>query len=85
MAAGKVVLVSDQVGCAADLVKDKLNGAIFKSGNEQDLTDKLVSLCADKHLLKSYGRSAAELIKNWSFEKQVALMATELEKNATSE
>lgn len=84
MAAGKAVLVSDQVGCAADLVQDEYNGAIFKSGNEKDLTDKLVSLCKDKLLLKKYGKCSAEIINKWSFEKQVALMATELEKNATS-
>lgn len=84
MAAGKAILASNQVGCASDLVKDKCNGTIFKSGNEQDFKEKLVSLCENKLLLKDYGKCSVEIINNWSFEKQVALMATELQKNAAS-
>ena len=70
MAAGKAVLVSDKVGCAVDLVT-KDTGAIFKSGDLTDLSQKLIALTKDKVILKNNGQSALKAIQNWSFEQQV--------------
>lgn len=74
MACGKAVLVSDKVGCAADLVFDGENGAVFQSGNEADLMAKLQNLCQHKSLLNQLGTSSAEIIKNWNFKVTVAAM-----------
>ncbi|MVN20617.1 glycosyltransferase family 4 protein [Mucilaginibacter arboris] len=74
MACGKAVLVSDKVGCAADLVLEEENGAIFQSGNADDLTQKLQFLCQDKALLKQYGQASAQIIKNWNFINAVKAM-----------
>ena len=71
MACGKAILVSDKVGCAADLVQPGKNGMIFKSDNEADLLNCLDKLTASKDLLLSYGRESANIIKPWCFENIV--------------
>jgi glycosyltransferase involved in cell wall biosynthesis len=74
MACNKAILVSDKVGCAADLVLEGKNGAIFQSANEADLVRKLQRLTQNKSLLKEYGNASAQMIKSWSFENTVAVM-----------
>ncbi len=70
MAASKAVLVADKVGCAIDLV-NKDTGAIFKSGDLTELSQKLIALTKDKVMLKNNGQNAFNLIQHWSFEQQV--------------
>lgn len=67
MACGKAVLVSDKCGCAIDLVKDKKNGAIFKSDNLGDLIIHLKQLTQAKNNLMAYGNNSSIMIKPWSF------------------
>ncbi|MGI4805116.1 MAG: glycosyltransferase family 4 protein [Janthinobacterium lividum] len=67
MACWKAVLVSDQVGCAADLVFEEKNGAIFQSRNEQDLVQKLQKLTQHKTLLAQFGASSFNIIQSWNF------------------
>ncbi len=67
MACRKAILVSDQVGCAVDLVLEGKNGAIFQSENVADLVEKLRILCQHKSLLENYGRVSSAIIKNWNF------------------
>ncbi|QIL40659.1 glycosyltransferase family 4 protein [Pedobacter sp. HDW13] len=71
MAAGKAVLVSDKVGCAADLVKPMINGATFESGDLSDLKQKLRILIENKSKLAQMGLASHQTIQEWSFEKQV--------------
>ncbi|RYF13057.1 MAG: glycosyltransferase, partial [Flavobacteriales bacterium] len=70
MAAGKPVLVSEKVGCSIDLVTNE-NGLIFKSDDLDDLKEKLIALTKNKKQLQQMGKSAQELIQNWSFETQM--------------
>jgi glycosyltransferase involved in cell wall biosynthesis len=70
MACGKAVLVSDKVGCAEDLVKDSLNGFIFKSDDLNDLLLKLKLLIETQDLNKMGFRSL-EIIKKWTIKKQI--------------
>jgi len=79
MAAGKAVLVSDKVGCAADLVKPGFNGAVFKSGDLADLKQKLKALTENKAILAQMGLSSQEIISDWTFEKQVTLIVDTIE------
>ncbi len=44
MAAGRVVVASDVVGAAHELVEDGVNGRIFESGNLQSLVDALLDV-----------------------------------------
>lgn len=74
MAAGKAVLVSNKVGCAADLVKAGVNGAVFRSGDLADLKQKLNALTENKDKLAQMGLASQQIIKDWSFEKQVKVI-----------
>ena len=74
MAAGKPILVSDKVGCAFDLVTNH-TGAIFKSGDLADLSQKLIALTKDKVILKNNGQNAFNAIQSWSFEQQVNVIS----------
>lgn len=71
MAAGKAVLVSTKVGCAADLVKPGINGEVFKSNDLNDIIQKLGELTGSKEKLTKMGIQSQQIIQNWSFEKQV--------------
>jgi len=79
MASGKAILISDKVGCAIDLVKDKENGYIFKSGNLTDLTNKLDILTNDIQHLKNMGQYSKKLIKNWSLQKQAEVYIKQIQ------
>ncbi|MEP6611538.1 MAG: glycosyltransferase family 4 protein [Mucilaginibacter sp.] len=72
MACGTAILASDRVGCAADLVKIGENGAVFKSGDENNLARNLEHLTKDKEQLVRLGQQSELIIKDWSFE-QIAL------------
>ena len=80
MACQKAVLVSDRVGCAADLVRQGFNGAVFKSDDEADLLDHLRRLTDSKEQLKEYGENSRGIIRDWNF----ARVAEAIEKKLLS-
>ena len=67
MACGTAVIVSDQVGCATDLLVDEC-GKVFPSGNIGALADSLVHCIQNS---KEMGLAASSCIKEWGFEKDV--------------
>jgi len=71
MACGKAIIVSNKVGCAADLVAPGKNGDIFEAGNANDLAKKLRVLLKGKAALKQMGLASANIIKDWDFKTQV--------------
>ena len=78
MASGKAVLVSDKVGCAADLVKENYNGAIFKSGDEDDLAQKLNHMLRSPIMLNTYGSNSMMLIRDYNFLNIIIAIETKL-------
>ncbi|RYE35697.1 MAG: glycosyltransferase family 1 protein [Sphingobacteriaceae bacterium] len=74
MACGKAILVSNQVGCAANLVLEGKNGSIFQSENQADLLQKLQQLMAHKALLTQFGTASASIIQPWNFMNAVEKM-----------
>jgi glycosyltransferase involved in cell wall biosynthesis len=70
MVCGLPVIVSDQCGCASDLVENKATGKVFKSNDEDDLWAKMVTLKADN--IEDYSINAQKLISDYS-PKNVAL------------
>lgn len=70
MAAGKAVLVADKVGCAIDLVKEGINGYIFKSDDPQDLKEKLQHLVSEPHRIAIFGNQSKKGIEEWNFVQQ---------------
>lgn len=69
--AGKPVIASDQVGCVPDLVRDGVNGFIFKAGDVVDLARALRDILADPQRCTEMGRRSLEIINRWSFEEDV--------------
>ena len=67
MACGTAVIVSDQVGCAADLLNDEC-GKVFPSGNINALANDLV-YCLQHST--EMGLAARSRIKEWGFEMDV--------------
>ncbi len=71
MASGCPVLVSSEVGAAADLVQDDITGFIFPAGNIDALTAALVRALADPARLAQMGVAASQHIASWDFEADV--------------
>jgi glycosyltransferase involved in cell wall biosynthesis len=68
MACGKPILVSDKSGCAADLVKNNINGYIHKAASVTDITEKLAYLVnIGKIALSQIGKNSKQIIEQWSF------------------
>lgn len=67
MACGKAILVSDKVGCAADLVSDA-NGAVFHNRSMDGLIAELVKLISSREKLDQLGRASKSIIQSWNFE-----------------
>jgi glycosyltransferase involved in cell wall biosynthesis len=72
MNASRPVVVSDQVGCAPDLVRDGVNGVVFPAENVDALSGVLRRFLDDPSLASRMGREAAETIAEYSFEQDVA-------------
>jgi len=68
MACSRAILVSDRCGAAIDLVKNGINGFIFKNNNINDLIAKMDNLSSDKYRLNKMGEISSEIIKNWTIE-----------------
>ena len=62
------IVVSDQVGCREDLVKERWNGFSFAHEDECQLADRLRRLVMDAALRKEFGKNSAELIVNYTVE-----------------
>ena len=69
MAAGKAILVSDNVGAAADLVGNE-NGKIFKHNDLKDIKTKLLEMTTNRSDLQQKGASSLKIIADWNFENQ---------------
>ncbi len=67
MATGKPVVVSDQVGCARDLVHSGTNGFIFPAGNVDALATSLLHVLGSRDEAARMGRASREIMANWSF------------------
>ena len=68
---GLPVICSDQVGCAADLVKPGENGYIFSTGDIEALTDSLDAMLADERRRRAMGERSRALIADWGFRKDL--------------
>ena len=67
MCAGLPIVVSDQVGCAPDLVKDRVNGYIVPTGDVGALTDALARLVADGDRRRRMGAASLGIINEFSY------------------
>ncbi len=73
MSSGCAVVVGDQPGSAAFLIKNGENGVIFRNGNEDELYSSLKSLVIDSEKQERMGRKAIESISTvWNAENAVS-------------
>jgi glycosyltransferase involved in cell wall biosynthesis len=68
MNAGKAIVVSDQVGCASDLVKQGQNGQIYPVGDITALAEGIRWAIAN-HI--SAGDFSLKFIENWSYQEDL--------------
>ena len=71
MSASRAVVVSDQVGCAPDLIRNGENGFVFPGKNIDALSKVLRCFLDDSSLAAAMGRKAAETIATFSFDEDV--------------
>jgi len=69
MASGLAVIVSDQCGCAADLVVDGENGFVFESKHEISLMKSMEKIIQSSTKLKEMKNKSVEMIEKWNFHK----------------
>lgn len=69
MCAGIPVVVSDEVGCVPDLVKDGVNGYRIKAGDIGSLAMALERLLTDESLRRRMGAAGLSIISGWSYEQ----------------
>lgn len=68
MCAGLPVVVSEEVGAAADLVRDGTNGFRFPSGDVEELAERLRLLVDDPEARASMGTASREIVKEWDLQ-----------------
>jgi glycosyltransferase involved in cell wall biosynthesis len=71
MNAGRAVIVSDDVGCQADLVENGVEGCVFPVGDVAALTDALRQVLATPETAKAMGQRGLAKIQSWNFEEDV--------------
>ncbi len=69
--AARPVLVSDQVGCAPDLVRDGVNGFVFRAGNVADLQAKIGLFLGRRQDWDRMGQAGLEIVGRWSFREDL--------------
>jgi glycosyltransferase involved in cell wall biosynthesis len=65
---GLPVVVTDKVGCAADLVRPGWNGYVVPAGEPGPLADALARLVADENLRREFGERGRQLVGGYSIE-----------------
>ena len=65
---GLPVVVSDKVGCAADLVRPGENGAIVPHDDTRALADAIARLVSDGRLRRAYGARSEAIVRTYSIE-----------------
>lgn len=68
---GKPLVLSDQVGCAPDLLRHGDNGLLYPAGDVPQLAEALEALLSDTRQRERMGRRSAEIVSAWDFEADV--------------
>lgn len=72
MAAGLPVVLSREIGCVADLLREGENGAVFEAGDVAGLTDALAPMVADPELTRRMGDASRAIIAQWGYAQCLA-------------
>jgi glycosyltransferase involved in cell wall biosynthesis len=69
MASSLPVLVSNRCGCAADLVKEGVNGFTFDPCDAEQLAQLMLKISTFNFLLSAFGDASRKVISNWGPER----------------
>ena len=69
MCAAIPVIVSDEVGCSADLVKNGIKGFQVKAGDVEAFAAAVEKLLVDPGMRKRMGAASLRIINGWSYEQ----------------
>ncbi|MCC7394358.1 MAG: glycosyltransferase family 4 protein [Sphingomonadaceae bacterium] len=72
MAAGLPVVLSREIGCVADLLREGENGAAFEAGDVAGLTDALAPMVADPARTRNMGDVSRAIIAQWGYAQCLA-------------
>ncbi|MGA2049360.1 MAG: glycosyltransferase family 4 protein [Terracidiphilus sp.] len=72
MNAGRPVIVSDEVGCQKNLVKNGVNGCVVRAGDVEGLAEALRIVLASRETGKKMGAESLRIINSYSFEQNVS-------------
>jgi glycosyltransferase involved in cell wall biosynthesis len=67
MCAGLPIVLSEEIGCAVDLVRDGVNGKTFPAGDVQVLANALQPLVRDPEVRRRMGAASLKIISHWSY------------------
>jgi glycosyltransferase involved in cell wall biosynthesis len=71
MNSGRAVILSDDVGCQADLVTDGVEGCVFAVGDVKALTDALRRVLMEPGTAEAMGECGLKRISQWSYEQDM--------------
>jgi glycosyltransferase involved in cell wall biosynthesis len=71
MAAARPAIVTDDVGCAPDLIEDGVNGCVYPVGNVDALQRALRRVLDQPGVAEAMGQRAFERISTWSFVEDI--------------
>lgn len=78
MSVGRPIIVSSEVGCGPDLVKNGLNGYVVPSGDVHGLAEALEKILGEPARVISMGHASKEIIAGWSFHQDLEGMKAAL-------
>ena len=71
MNAGRPVILSNDVGCAPDLIRDGVEGCVYPVGDVQALAAALRRVLSSPEVAEKMGQCALNRINTWSFEEDI--------------
>lgn len=71
MNAGRAVIVSDDVGCQPDLVRNGVEGFVYPVGDVPALTVGLQQVLVNPETAANFGKNALKRISQWGLEQDV--------------
>jgi glycosyltransferase involved in cell wall biosynthesis len=80
MCAGLPIVLSNEIGCVPDLLREGENGFSFKSRDIDALARALRHLLLDQDLRRSMSRRSLEIIRDWGYERCLAGVLEAVEK-----
>lgn len=79
MNAAKPVIITDEVGSHLDLVKDGVNGYVYRTGDIPALANHLVQVLEDPSTSAKMGQEGLRRINEWGFDQDIAGIRAALE------